>query len=204
MSFQTGLSGLNALQQKSGRDRQQHRQCQHRGHEIFAHRVLLRWWPVQLGVGGGRQPDTRASASRLAAIAQQFTQGNINITGNNLDVAINGEWFLSGHACQTNPSPTPATASSSSTDSWQPDHQHEWRKCHGLPHRLAGQPHQHHAAKDDDPNQCPHSGRARQRPSQAEFNLDARSQAIAAQRHPAQHRSPPPAPHLTAYDSQGS
>jgi flagellar hook protein FlgE len=36
----------------------------------------------------------RVSVSNWHAVAQQFTQGNISTTGNNLDVAINGSGFF--------------------------------------------------------------------------------------------------------------
>ena len=44
-----------------------------------------------LGTGGGNAAGIGAAT---AAVAQQFTQGNINITGNSLDVAINGGGFF--------------------------------------------------------------------------------------------------------------
>jgi len=34
------------------------------------------------------------SGVRLSAVAQQFTQGNISFTNNNLDLAINGQGFF--------------------------------------------------------------------------------------------------------------
>lgn len=91
MSFQTGLSGLNAssksldvignnianantIGMKSSRAE-------------FADLVAS-----SLGTGGGGK--TAGIGVATATIAQQFTQGNINITGNSLDVAINGGGFF--------------------------------------------------------------------------------------------------------------
>ena len=51
----------------------------------------------------------------LAAVAQQFTQGNITTTENPLDMAINGSGFFQIRRPQRRARSTPATASSSST-----------------------------------------------------------------------------------------
>ena len=89
MSFQQGLSGLNAASKN----------LDVIGHNIansntvgfkasraeFAEMVA-----ASMGGGGGNY----GSGVEVAAVAQQFTQGNLNITGNNLDVAINGNGFF--------------------------------------------------------------------------------------------------------------
>lgn len=91
MSFQTGLSGLNASSKS----------LDVIGNNIAnANTVGMKFSRTEfsslvagtLGVGGGG--NNAGIGVSIAAIAQQFTQGNINITGNNLDVAINGGGFF--------------------------------------------------------------------------------------------------------------
>ena len=91
MSFQTGLSGLNAASQsldvignnianantvgmKSSRGE-------------FADLVAS-----SIGAGGGG--NGAGIGTSIATISQSFSQGNINVTGNSLDVAINGGGFF--------------------------------------------------------------------------------------------------------------
>jgi flagellar hook protein FlgE len=91
MSFQTGLSGLNASS----------RNLDVIGNNIAnANTVGMKSSRAEfadivassLGSGGsGSAPGIGVS---VAAVAQQFTQGNINITGNSLDVAVNGGGFF--------------------------------------------------------------------------------------------------------------
>jgi flagellar hook protein FlgE len=91
MSFQTGLSGLNASS----------RNLDVIGNNIAnANTVGMKSSRAEfadivassLGTGGsGSAPGIGVS---VATVAQQFTQGNINITGNSLDVAINGGGFF--------------------------------------------------------------------------------------------------------------
>jgi len=91
MSFQTGLSGLNASS----------RSLDVIGNNIAnANTTGMKSSRAEfgdlvassLGVGGG---GTNAGIGvAVNAIAQQFTQGNINTTGNSLDVAINGGGFF--------------------------------------------------------------------------------------------------------------
>ena len=91
MSFQTGLSGLNASSKS----------LDVIGNNIAnANTVGMKASRVEfadlvsssLGTGGGGK--TPGIGVAVATIAQQFTQGNINITGNSLDVAINGGGFF--------------------------------------------------------------------------------------------------------------
>jgi len=91
MSFQTGLSGLNASS----------RSLDVIGHNIAnANTVGMKSSRAEfgdlvassLGVSGGS--NQAGIGVGLAAIAQQFTQGNITTTGNSLDVAINGGGFF--------------------------------------------------------------------------------------------------------------
>ena len=90
MSFQQGLSGLNAASKN----------LDVIGHNIansntvgfkasraeFAEMVAS-----AIGSAGG---SSAGIGVETANVAQQFTQGNLNITGNNLDVAINGNGFF--------------------------------------------------------------------------------------------------------------
>lgn len=91
MSFQTGLSGLSASS----------RSLDVIGNNIAnANTVGMKSSRAEfadivaanLGVGGGASD--AGIGVNVAAIAQQFTQGNITTTGNNLDVAINGGGFF--------------------------------------------------------------------------------------------------------------
>jgi len=91
MSFQTGLSGLNSASKN----------LDVIGNNIAnANTVGMKYSRTefsslvasQLGAGGGGAGAGIGVA--VGTIAQQFTQGNISITGNNLDVAINGGGFF--------------------------------------------------------------------------------------------------------------
>lgn len=90
MGFQQGLSGLNASSKN----------LDVIGHNIananttgfkssraeFADLVAS-----SMGAGGGAN---YGIGVEVAAVAQQFSQGNVTVTGNNLDVAINGNGFF--------------------------------------------------------------------------------------------------------------
>ena len=90
MAFQHGLSGLNASSKN----------LDVIGHNIananttgfkssraeFADLVAS-----SMGAGGGAN---YGIGVEVAAVAQQFSQGNVTVTGNNLDVAINGHGFF--------------------------------------------------------------------------------------------------------------
>ncbi|MBP9147959.1 MAG: flagellar hook protein FlgE [Rhodoferax sp.] len=90
MSFQTGLSGLNAAS---------------RNLDVIGHNIAN---VNTIGMKASRSEFSALVSSalgsataggsgigvELAAVAQQFTQGNISTTGNNLDVAINGSGFF--------------------------------------------------------------------------------------------------------------
>jgi len=43
---------------------------------------------------GGISQTAVGTGTRLAAVTQQFSQGNIDFTGNNLDLALNGQGFF--------------------------------------------------------------------------------------------------------------
>lgn len=90
MGFQTGLSGLNAAAKNldvignnvanSGTVGFKSGQAQFS--DVFA-ASLTGGGASQIGIG-----------TKLATVAQQFTQGNITATNNSLDVAINGKGFF--------------------------------------------------------------------------------------------------------------
>ena len=90
MTFQSGLSGLNAAS----------RNLDVIGNNIAnANTIGMKSSRAEfadivastLGVAGGSAGGIGVS---LATVSQQFSQGNINITGNDLDVAINGGGFF--------------------------------------------------------------------------------------------------------------
>lgn len=100
MSFQTGLSGLNSAS----------RNLDVIGNNIAnANTIGMKSSRAEfgdlvassLGAGGGAGGGIGVA---LATVSQQFSQGNINITGNDLDVAINGGGFFQ----LTMPDGTPA------------------------------------------------------------------------------------------------
>jgi flagellar hook protein FlgE len=87
MSFQQGLSGLNASSQNL---------------DIIGHNIAN---ANTTGMKSSRAEFAELYASSLGgtgagsgvevkAVSQQFTQGNISITGNSLDVAVNGNGFF--------------------------------------------------------------------------------------------------------------
>jgi flagellar hook protein FlgE len=90
MSFQTGLSGLNTAS----------RNLDVIGNNIAnANTVGMKASRAEFadliastnGLSGG---NTAGIGTSVATVSQQFAQGNINITGNDLDVAINGGGFF--------------------------------------------------------------------------------------------------------------
>ena len=92
MSFQTGLAGLNASSRSLDVIGNNIANANTTGMKSsraeFGDLVAS---SLGLGGGGGLQGGIGVTVN---AIAQQFTQGNITITGNNLDVAINGGGFF--------------------------------------------------------------------------------------------------------------
>jgi flagellar hook protein FlgE len=91
MSFQTGLSGLNASSKSldviGNNIANANTVGMKQSRAEFADIVAS-----SIGAGGGGNP--AGIGVSVATIAQQFTQGNINITGNSLDVAVNGGGFF--------------------------------------------------------------------------------------------------------------
>jgi flagellar hook protein FlgE len=91
MSFQTGLSGLNASSQS----------LDVIGNNIAnANTVGMKASRgefadlVASAIGSGGMANTAGIGTAVATISQNFSQGNVNITGNSLDVAINGGGFF--------------------------------------------------------------------------------------------------------------
>ena len=91
MSFQTGLAGLNASSRTldiiGDNIANANTTGMKSGRVEFGNLVAN-----SLGVGGGGTQGGIGVA--VAAVAQQFTQGNITTTGNSLDVAVNGSGFF--------------------------------------------------------------------------------------------------------------
>lgn len=90
MSFQQGLSGLNAASKQlevignnvSNANTVGFKQSRAEFADVFAN-SLTGSGGTQIGIG-----------TTLATVAQQFTQGNITATNNSLDIAINGNGFF--------------------------------------------------------------------------------------------------------------
>jgi flagellar hook protein FlgE len=92
MSFQTGLSGLNGASKSldviGNNIANANTVGMKSSRTEFSALVAS-----QLGAAGGVGINPGIGVA-VSTIAQQFTQGNISITGNNLDVAINGGGFF--------------------------------------------------------------------------------------------------------------
>lgn len=87
MSFGTGLSGLNAASKNL--DVIGHNIANANTTGMKAGRAeFAEMYAASLGAAGGSNGGIGVS---VATVAQMFTQGNIKVTGNNLDMAINGE-----------------------------------------------------------------------------------------------------------------
>ena len=91
MSFQTGLSGLNAASRNldviGNNIANANTIGMKTGRAEFADLVAS-----SIGVSGGGSPP--GIGVEVATVSQQFVQGNITITGNDLDVAVNGSGFF--------------------------------------------------------------------------------------------------------------
>lgn len=90
MSFQQALSGLNAAAKNL---------------DVIGHNIAnsstsgfkssrTEFSEAMASAAGSASGQTVGIGVNVAAVSQQFKQGNINATGNNLDVAINGEGFF--------------------------------------------------------------------------------------------------------------
>ena len=203
MSFQTGLSGLNASSKSLDVIGNNIANANTVGFK-FSRSEFADVVASSLGSGGSTGGGSGGGGAiggigvAMATIAQQFSQGNVNITGNSLDVAINGGGFF-----QVN-RPDGSTA-------YTRDGQFKLDKdgniisnsganLMGFPTDLAGVPTSINAQKLSVPTSAPIP--ASQTTSiQAEFNLDARAKIAAT--------VVPPTPigtygtSQTTFDSQG-
>lgn len=91
MSFQTGLSGLNAASRNLDVIGNNIANANTTGMKSSRTEFASL---VAASVGTGRGGSGAVIGVEVASISQSFTQGNINITGNNLDVAVNGSGFF--------------------------------------------------------------------------------------------------------------
>ena len=195
MSFQTGLSGLNASSKSldviGNNIANANTVGMKSSRAEFADLVAS-----SLGTGGGGK--TAGIGVSTATIAQQFTQGNINITGNSLDVAINGGGFFQ-------------VTKTDGSAAYTRDGQFKLNKdgfiitntganLMGYPTDLKGVPTSTTPQKLSVPTNAPIPASATTLIT-AEFNLDARTKIAASQ--------VPPTPigtygtSLNAFDSQG-
>ncbi|RYF06919.1 MAG: flagellar hook protein FlgE [Comamonadaceae bacterium] len=92
MSFQQGLSGLNASSKNL--DVIGHNIANSNTTGFKASRAEFAEMVASAIGGGGGGGKNAGIGVEVAAVAQQFNQGNLNVTGNNLDVAINGNGFF--------------------------------------------------------------------------------------------------------------
>ncbi|MBI2751711.1 MAG: flagellar hook protein FlgE [Burkholderiales bacterium] len=93
MSFQTGLSGLNA----SSKNLDVIGNNIANANTVGAKASRAEFAAVvasAIGPSGGGGAAGDGIGVRVATVSQQFSQGTINITGNNLDVAVNGGGFF--------------------------------------------------------------------------------------------------------------
>ena len=89
MSFGTGLSGLNAASKNL--DVIGHNIANANTTGMKASRAeFAEMYASSLGAAGGSNGGIGVA---VAAVSQLFTQGNLKVTGNNLDMAVNGEGF---------------------------------------------------------------------------------------------------------------
>jgi flagellar hook protein FlgE len=89
MSFQQGLSGLNGAQRSLDAISNNVANTNTAGFKL-SQAQFADVYAAALGVGGANQIGI---GTTVAAVSQQFTQGNIAVTNNPLDVAINGAGF---------------------------------------------------------------------------------------------------------------
>jgi flagellar hook protein FlgE len=90
MAFQQGLSGLNSSSKNL--DVIGHNIANSNTTGFKASRAeFAEMVASSMGAGGGAN---YGIGVEVAAVAQQFSQGNVTVTGNNLDVAINGNGFF--------------------------------------------------------------------------------------------------------------
>ena len=195
MSFQTGLSGLNASS----------RSLDVIGNNIAnANTTGMKSSRTEFGdlvassLGSAGGSGGAGIGVAVAAIAQQFTQGNINTTGNSLDVAINGGGFF--QLTQPDDSIAYTRDGSFKLDKDGYIITNTGANLMGYPTDTAGNTTSTAAQKLQLPTTAPIPAKATTKIT-AEFNLDARAVEAAS--------VTPPTPRatygtsLTVYDSQG-
>ena len=142
------------------------------------------------------------------AVAQQFTQGNISVTGNNLDVAINGNGFFRIQQSDGKMAiRAPATSKLDDKDGNLQDQQP--RQGHGLPWIPSPGPAPPALPQLNCPLSFPTGAHPRPRDDHrcGLFNLDARARRGNAASHATSHcrrrRAPTYGTSINAHDSQG-
>ena len=194
MSFQTGLSGLNSSS----------RSLDVIGNNIAnANTVGMKssraeFADLVASTNGLSGANSAGIGATIGAVSQQFAQGNINITGNDLDVAINGGGFF--QVALRDGSTAYTRDGQFKLDNTGNIVNNSGAKLLGYPTDIAGTPTSSIAQTLKLPTAAPIA--AKQTTAiKAEFNLDARAVVAAS--------ATPPTPRttygtsLTAYDSQG-
>ncbi len=197
MSFQTGLSGLNAASKSldviGNNIANANTVGMKSSRAEFADLVAS---SVGSGGGGGNSAGIGVA---VATVSQQFTQGNINITGNNLDVAINGGGFF--QVTKTDGSTAFTRDGQFKLDKDGNIITNTGANVMGYTTDLLGKPTSITPVKMTVPTGAPIAASATTAIT-AEFNLDARAPVAAT--------AVPPTPRttygtsLTAFDSQGA
>ena len=195
MSFQTGLSGLNASSRNldvignniANANTTGMKSARAEFNEIIA---------SSLGAGGGSGAGIGVS---VATVAQQFSQGNISTTGNSLDVAVNGGGFF--QLTQPDGSMAYTRDGSFKLDKDGYIKTNTGANVMGYPTDKTGQPTSASIQKLQLPTSAPIAANATTN-IMAEFNLDSRAPVAAS--------VVPPTPRatygtsLTVFDSQGA
>jgi flagellar hook protein FlgE len=194
MSFQTGLSGLNSSS----------RSLDVIGNNIAnANTVGMKssrteFSDLVASTNGLSGANSAGIGTAIGAVSQQFAQGNINITGNDLDVAINGGGFFQvslrdGSTAYTRDGQFKLDNAGNIVNN-------SGAKLLGYPTDVSGTPTSSIAQTLNLPTAAPIAAKQTSAIT-AEFNLDARAVVAAS--------ATPPTPRttygtsLTAYDSQG-
>ena len=194
MSFQTGLSGLNSSS----------RSLDVIGNNIAnANTVGMKssraeFADLVASTNGLSGANNAGIGTAIGAVSQQFAQGNINITGNDLDVAINGGGFFQvslrdGSTAYTRDGQFKLDNAGNIVNN-------SGAKLLGYPTDVSGTPTSSIAQTLNLPTAAPIAAKQTSAIT-AEFNLDARAVVAAS--------ATPPTPRttygtsLTAYDSQG-
>jgi flagellar hook protein FlgE len=195
MSFQTGLSGLSASSQS----------LDVIGNNIAnANTVGMKSSRgefadlVASAIGAGGNANMAGIGTSMATVSQNFSQGNINITGNSLDVAINGGGFY--QLTKSDGSTAYSRAGQFKLDKDGAIITNTGSFLMGYPTDITGATTSFTTQKLSIPTGAP-IGAKQTTSITAEFNLDARA-PIAAETVPVTLRSTY-GTSLTTYDSQG-